>query len=205
MDSCKSREELKCLRTSPDEDALYALAQGDIVLNRVNSPTHLGKCTVVKATLCPCVFESNMMRFRVSHLIDPEWVTTVLQTADGRARLTANAKWAVNQASINQQDVKQTGITLPPIAEQARILAVIKVQLSINSKLVEEFDMAYRRAGRLRQSILKRAFEGKLVPQDPNDEPVSALLERIREERAKMQQTKSRRTRKQEQTLELNT
>jgi type I restriction enzyme, S subunit len=184
VDSCKSREDLRCLRTSADEDTLYALAQGDIVLNRVNSPSHLGKCTVVNAALCPCVFESNMMRFRVSDLIDPEWLTTVLQTTDGKARLTANAKWAVNQASINQQDVKQTAVPLPPIAEQVQILASVRQQLSINLKVSEELDTTSRHADRLRQSILKRAFEGKLVPQDPNDEPASVLLERIRAERA---------------------
>jgi type I restriction enzyme S subunit len=185
VEFCKPREELKSLQISADENTLYALVPSDILLNRVNSPTHLGKCTVVATALCPCVFESNMMRFRVADLINPEWVTNVLQTADGKARLTANAKWAVNQASINQQDVKQTAIPLPPIAEQARILAAIGQQLSITSKLAEEFGNAFQRADHLRQSILKRAFEGKLVAQDPDDEPASAILDRIRTERGR--------------------
>ena len=183
VDFCRTREDLRLLQTSAEENALYALTPGDIVLNRVNSPTHLGKCTTVAPALCPCVFESNMMRFRASDLVYPEWLTAVLQTADGKARLTANAKWAVNQASINQQDVKQTPVPLPPITEQARILAAVRRQLSINSKLAEELDITVRHGDRLRQSILKDAFEGKLVPQDANDEPAWVLLERIRVER----------------------
>jgi type I restriction enzyme S subunit len=180
VDSCRPREELRLLQTSEEDDVLYALTPGDIVLNRVNSPSHLGKSMVVAASLCPCVFESNMMRFRTSDLIDPEWLTTVLQTGEGKARLTANAKWAVNQASINQEDVKQTLLPLPPLAEQTQILGAIRQQLSINSKIGEGLTTTALHAERLRQSILKRAFEGKLVRQDANDEPASELLERIR-------------------------
>ena len=56
--------------------------------------------------------------------------------------------------------------------------------VSLASQAVSQIDVNDLRASRLRQSILKRAFEGKLVPRDPNDEPASVLLERIRDARA---------------------
>ena len=58
--------------------------------------------------------------------------------------------------------------------------------LSVASAIASAAERGFRRASRLRQSILKRAFEGKLVPQDPTDEPASVLLDRIRSERAKV-------------------
>ena len=79
-------------------------------------------------------------------------------------------------------------IALPPLAEQHRIVAEVERRLSVADEVTATIDSALARAARLRQSILKRAFEGKLVSQDPNDEPASVLLARIRAERAATEQ-----------------
>jgi len=75
-------------------------------------------------------------------------------------------------------------VPFPPCVEQRRIVEELQPQLDYVDTVETSTSLNLRRASRLRQAILKRAFEGKLVPQDPNDEPASALLERIRAERA---------------------
>ena len=74
-------------------------------------------------------------------------------------------------------------VPLPPLAEQRRIVAEVDRRLTVIQQAEAAVEANLARAGRLRQSILKQAFSGKLVPQDPNDEPASVLLERIRAER----------------------
>jgi type I restriction enzyme S subunit len=71
-------------------------------------------------------------------------------------------------------------IPTPPVAEQERLIADFEDQLSLVDDFDKTVDASLARSSRLRQSILNYAFEGKLVPQDPNDEPGSLLLERIR-------------------------
>ncbi len=72
------------------------------------------------------------------------------------------------------------------IAEQNQIIQQIESRLSVAEKLEQEIEDGLKQAEALRQSLLKKAFEGRLVPQAPNDEPASVLLERIRTEKAKL-------------------
>jgi type I restriction enzyme, S subunit len=87
------------------------------------------------------------------------------------------------QPNLNTSIVKAICIPLPPLEEQERINAEVERRLSIIEELEAVVASNLKRAERLRQSILKRAFEGKLVPQDPTDEPAGVLLERIKGKR----------------------
>jgi type I restriction enzyme, S subunit len=97
--------------------------------------------------------------------------------------LTLNTK-GIAYTGVNIETLKEMLVPLAPLAEQHRIVAEVERRLSIIDETEAVVEANLKRAERLRQAILKRAFEGKLVPQDPNDEPASVLLKRIRAERA---------------------
>jgi type I restriction enzyme S subunit len=84
---------------------------------------------------------------------------------------------------INTAQLKCCLIPVAPLLEQHAIVAEIESRLSVCDKIEESIEGSLKQSEALRQSILKKAFEGNLVPQDPSDEPVSVLLERIRAER----------------------
>lgn len=102
----------------------------------------------------------------------------------------------VARKTLNLEDVRAATVALPPLAEQERIVAEVERRLSVVEKAEATVEASLKRAARMRQAILKRAFEGKLVPQDPNDEPASVLLERIRAARERQSSTVTRRGRK---------
>lgn len=88
------------------------------------------------------------------------------------------------QANIFQGKIKTLVFPLPPLPEQERIVAEVERRVSVVDELAMMIAANLKRAERLRQAIFKRAFEGKLVPQDPKDEPASVLLVRIKAERS---------------------
>ena len=88
------------------------------------------------------------------------------------------------QPNLNLGIVRQIAVPLPPLAEQKRIVPELESHLSIIQQAEATVDAGLKRTERLRQSILKQAFCGQLVPQDPDDEPATLLLKRIRAERA---------------------
>lgn len=107
-------------------------------------------------------------------------------------RLSFDANYSANrrlasggvQPNLNVGLIKDMVLSLPPPDQQSRIVAEVDRQFSFIDACERAVDAGLVRSAGLRRSVLKAAFEGRLVPQDPSDEPASVLLERIRPERA---------------------
>jgi type I restriction enzyme S subunit len=113
------------------------------------------------------------------------YIQKLKQEIDSKASATA-------QKNINVEFLERLPIPILPIEQQQTIVVEIESHLSVCDKIEESIDQSLKQAESLRQSILKKAFEGRLVPQDPNDEPASVLLDRIRKERAETPSTKAK-------------
>jgi type I restriction enzyme S subunit len=85
---------------------------------------------------------------------------------------------------LNLADVRRVPIPLPPLEEQREIVRRVEALFAFADRLEARYLAARKQVDKLTPSLLAKAFRGELVPQDPNDEPASALLERIRAERA---------------------
>lgn len=154
----------KRVRISKEELTKYHLSIDDIVVNRVNSMSHLGKCGLIKSLKEPTVFESNVMKIQINkELALPRYISNYLSSLKGLKELTKNAKHAVNQASINQTDVSNVSIPLSSISEQEQIISELESKLTVCDKIEETISQSLQQAETLKQSILKKAFEGKLV------------------------------------------
>ncbi len=117
------------------------------------------------------------MRPVVGDLAD--YMTLYMTSTENGQRQYKKQIYGAGRPHLSFDQLKTTAIMVPPLAEQIRIVAEVERRFSLIDELEAVVSANLKRAGRLRQSILKRAFEGKLVPQDPADEPASALLERI--------------------------
>jgi type I restriction enzyme S subunit len=103
----------------------YALNTHDVVINRVNSLSHIGKAALVPKLVEPIIFESNMMRLRCGPRLLPAFLTVVLCSEIARRHWLARAKPAVNQASVNQRDVREMPLPLPEVEEQHEVVRLI--------------------------------------------------------------------------------
>jgi type I restriction enzyme S subunit len=124
----------------------------------------------------------RMMLVRCRPHVGSAFVEAVLNSSLTLARVRTLTTGSASP-HLNVGEVRQFPIPLPPLAEQEQIVALVEERLSQIDSAEKTIDAELIRSKRLRQSILKRAFEGKLVPQDPKDEPAGVLLERLKASR----------------------
>ena len=164
--------------SSNNEDIkLYSLEKDDLLFNRTNSSEWVGKTAIYKKEQ-PAIYAGYLIRIRPI-LIFSDYLNTVMNSSYYRNWCYNVKTDAVNQSNINAQKLSQLMIPIPPLKEQERIVVEVAKWISLidtikNSK--EDLQTTIKQA---KSKILNLAIHGKLIPQDPNDEPAIELLKRI--------------------------
>ncbi len=162
--------------------ALFA-RDGELLFNRTNSPELVGKCAVFRTQPRPYSFASYLIGVSLGDACVPEYVAAVINSVYGRQWVAGVVTQQVGQANVNGSKLAALTLPLPPLAEQQEIVRLLAVHLQGLTDQHEAIERGLKMAAAQRQNILRAAFAGQLVPQDPVDEPASVVIERIRAQR----------------------
>ncbi|MGW2087441.1 restriction endonuclease subunit S [Streptomyces sp. NPDC001880] len=181
------------IRVSAKKAEQLKLLPGDVLLNEGGDRNKLGRGWIWDGQIENAIHQNHVFRARIR---DGRLHPKLLSWHANRSGkwFEVNGKQSVNLASISLSKIKKFPVPVPPPEVQEQILERIEGQVSLIENAEVLTAQALSRAATLRRAILNRAFTGALVPQDPADEPASALLARIQAERAA--QPKAKRARR---------
>ncbi|MCO6457478.1 MAG: restriction endonuclease subunit S [Pirellulaceae bacterium] len=189
-------EEQKAIPPKAAFDPSDEIKPNDMLLSRSNTTQLVGATVLVGNCRPRLLLSDKSLRLRASKIVNLLWLHTAMSSSLARSQLSAMATGTSDSMrNVSQDKIKSVILPLPPIAEHQCIVDETSERLSQIDASDAAINHGLRRAARLRQSILKQAFKGKLVPQDPTDEPASVLLERLRARRTDANGTASVRKR----------
>lgn len=172
----------------------YGVAVNDLLFNTRNSKELVGKVGLVRSVCGATVYNNNLMRIRFDGAVTPEFACHLLCSPEFRSRMEKIKKATTSVAAVYAKDLFPLAIPVPSMDEQVEIVTRLSGAFAGISQQEAAVDLSLKQSAAQRKNLLKAAFAGQLVPQDPSDEPASELLARIRTARGQSPTTRGRRS-----------
>lgn len=173
--------EMKEIGVTAEDRQRASLQPGDLLVVEGNgSIDQIGRCALWDGEIADCVHQNHIIKVRFDDPHMPRWCFKWLLSPHGRQEIEQVAASTSGLHTLSISKIEALPIPVPPPAEAAEILRRVSEALDAQAETLAVLDTEAADVARLRQSILKAAFEGRLVPQNPADEPASAMLARLR-------------------------
>lgn len=171
--------DVKWMNFTPAEFETFELLSRDILLNEGQAPDLLGRPAMYRGEIVGCCFQKTLLRFRAKNGIVPEYALIVFRHYMRSGRFKRESRITTNIGHLTQVRFVVMEFPLPPESEQHAIVEFFSEHEGAVSDAFALLDAEAADAVRLKQSILRAAFEGRLVPQEPADEPATTALARL--------------------------
>ncbi|RCS58184.1 restriction endonuclease subunit S [Parvibium lacunae] len=174
-------EAIKHIEIDENEAADYWVEVGDVLATRYNGSVDLlGVFGMIKNVPERTLHPDKLIRMKpILGVGLGAWMEVCGNVSCSRKHLVSRVKTTAGQTGISGEDLKKTPIPLASVSEQGVILSLLEERLGAIKELEQQTELVLKQSTAQRQNILRAAFAGQLVPQDPSDEPASVLLERI--------------------------
>ena len=176
-------DEIKDIGVTTAEAVKVRLVKGDLLIVEGNgSLDQIGRVAAWNGSIPGCGHQNHLIRARCHPNAHYAFVLMFLLSPHGRDVIEKQAASTSGLHTLSVSKVQRLPVPLCSLPEQQEIVRMLDEQFEVIERNEREIDGALRRSEALRQAILKKAFTGRLVPQDPSDEPASTLLARLRTE-----------------------
>lgn len=171
----------KCAKDRVEMFPRSVLSEGDLLISKDGS---IGRVGIVPKELEGGNITQHVIKVTVHPFIYTPYIMLVIQSPFVQEWLMKKTKGVALQG-VNVEDFRKLPVSIPPYQEQQEIANMLNVEIAHYQNIETQILMSLKKTEQMVQSIFNQAFSGRLVPQDPNDEPASVLLDRIKADRTK--------------------
>jgi type I restriction enzyme S subunit len=157
------------------------LRKGDLLIVEGNGSKHqIGRVAIWNGSIEQCVHQNHIIKVRLVDEGMGTWILSWLLSPPGREHIESVSSSTTGLYTLSITKVGDLPIPLPPSDEQGEIVREVSRRMTARDRLAATLDQQVARARAMRQSLLRQAFAGRLISQDPTDEPASVFLGRLR-------------------------